>query len=212
MHHVMFDIDGTLIQSCEFDEEIYASTVEKVIGSKINRDWSKYKNVTDAGILNEIIKIHDLDLQKENIHHKVKAIFTHEISNHISKHPVKEVPGAISFINHLATLDNVIISFATGGWLETAILKLNSAGFNYSTDLIFSSNDHFKRTKIMTAAKEKHPYHSNTACTYFGDGIWDKEACEELNFNFVLVGNKTSHSQSISNFNSANKAMAYIGL
>ncbi len=60
----MFDIDGTLVQSYEFDEEIYARSVEEVIGSEINRNWSEYKNVTDVGILNEIIELHGLSLKK----------------------------------------------------------------------------------------------------------------------------------------------------
>jgi len=212
LHHVMFDIDGTLVQSYEFDEEIFAYAVEEVIGYEIDRDWSVYENVTDVGILNEIIETHDLNLQKEQIQHKVKNIFIRGISNHIARSPTEEVPGAISFIDHLANLDNVIVSFATGGWYETAVLKLNSAGFNYSKHSIASSNDHFKRTEIMTIAKAKHPNQSDTFYTYFGDGIWDKKACEELGFNFVLVGNRTGHYQKINNFKAVNEALAYIGL
>jgi len=212
LHHVMFDIDGTLVQSYEFDEEIYARSVEEVIGSGIDRNWSEYKNVTDAGILNEIIELHGLSLKKEQIQHKVKNIFVREISNHIAKKPTEEVPGAISFIDYLANLDDVIVSFATGGWYETAVLKLDSAGFNYSKDFISSSNDHFKRTEIMTIAKAKHQNQSGTFCTFFGDGVWDKKACEELGFNFVLVGNRTKHNQKISDFKSVNEALAYIGL
>ena len=208
----MFDIDGTLVQSYEFDEQIYACAVEQVIGFKIDRDWSQYENVTDVGILNELIELHDLNMQKETILHKVKSIFIREVSNHISKNPTQEIPGAISFINKLSDLDNVIVSFATGGWYETAVLKLNSAGFDYSTDIISSSNDHFKRTKIMALSRARHSAYSDANCTYFGDGIWDKKACEELNFNFVLVGNRTTHSQRINDFNSVDEAMAYIGL
>ncbi|MCP3675848.1 MAG: HAD family hydrolase [Gammaproteobacteria bacterium] len=212
MHHVMFDIDGTLIQSFEFDEDIYACAVGAVVGFEIDRNWSSYKHVSDAGILNEIIETHGLDKEKETIQRKVKEIFVRDISNHINKQPTKEVPGAISFLNNLASLNNITISFATGGWYETAVLKLDSAGFNYSKELIASSNDHFKRTEIMAIAKAKHSKHNDVACTYFGDGIWDKEACEELGFNFVLVGSKIEHSQKITDYNSTNEAMAYIGL
>jgi len=212
LHHVMFDIDGTLVQSYKFDEEIFAYAIEEVIGYEIDRDWSVYKNVTDVGILNEIIETHGLNLQKDQIQHKVKNIFIQGISNYIARNPAKEVPGAISFINHLANLDNVTVSFATGGWYETAVLKLDSAGFNYSKNAIASSNDHFKRTGIMTIAKAKHPNQSDTLYTYFGDGIWDKKACEELGFNFVLVGNRTRHHQKISDFKAVNEALAYIGL
>ena len=212
MHHVMFDIDGTLVQSYEYDEKIYSCAVEAVVGFEIDRNWSNYEHVSDVGILNEIIKTHGLDEENEAIQHKVKEIFIREISNHIAEKPTEEVPGAISFIDYLANLDNVIVSFATGGWYETAVLKLDSAGFNYSKEFISSSNDHFKRTEIMTIAKAKHENQSGTICTFFGDGVWDKNACEELGFNFVLVGNRANHNQNINDFKSVNEALAYIGL
>lgn len=210
MHHVMFDIDGTLVQSCDFDEEIYAAAVEKVVGFKIDRNLSHYRHVTDAGILREVIGRHGLDGKAEEIQSQVKKIFIHEISNHIGKYPVQEVPGASSFLNYLASLDNVVVSIATGGWFETAVQKLDAAGFHYSKEFISSSDDHFKRTEIMKTARAKHSGYEEAACTYFGDGIWDREACQELGFNFVLVGDRTRHRQMISDFSSADEVMAYI--
>lgn len=35
---------------------------------------------------------------------------------------------------------------------------------------------------------------------YFGDAEWDKAACEELGFQFVLVGKRTTHQPSIDDF------------
>ena len=64
----------------------------------------------------------------------------------------------------------------------------------------------------MTIAKAKHENQSGTICTFFGDGVWDKKACEELGFNFVLVGNRANHNQNINDFKSVNEALAYIGL
>jgi hypothetical protein len=49
-------------------------------------------------------------------------------------------------------------------------------------------------------------------CTYFGDGEWDKRACKELGYNFVLVGEETSHCQSIPDFDNVTRAMEFIGL
>ena len=208
----MFDIDGTLVQTYESDEEIYTKSVEEVIGFKIDTNWSKYKHVTDSGILNEIIEKRGLIERSQKIQQKVKRIFIGKMLAYIEENPVDEIPGAISFLNHLEGLDNVIVSFATGGWYETAALKLNSAGFLYSPSSITSSNDHFDRTKIMAIAKAKHSDGHDKTCTYFGDAVWDKTACEKLGFNFVLVGSKTNHDQTINDFNSVTEALAYIGL
>lgn len=49
----MFDIDGTLIESDDFDSECFTEAVKEVTGFDIDTDWSRYEHVTDAGILNE---------------------------------------------------------------------------------------------------------------------------------------------------------------
>ena len=58
----------------------------------------------------------------------------------------------------------------------------------------------------------KKATNSQLLCTYFGDGTWDKQACAELGYNFVLVGSKFKHKPSIVNFKSTKSALACIGL
>ena len=53
---VIFDIDGTLVESFQFDGIIYASAVKDVLGEVyINDNWNQYKNITDSGILQQIM-------------------------------------------------------------------------------------------------------------------------------------------------------------
>ena len=53
----IFDIDGTLVESFDFDGTSYISAIRDVLGEVcIDDDWSKYKNVTDTGLLREIMK------------------------------------------------------------------------------------------------------------------------------------------------------------
>ncbi|MYB57621.1 MAG: hypothetical protein F4X51_14625 [Gemmatimonadetes bacterium] len=53
----IFDIDGTLVESSHFDGAYYISAIREVLGEVyIHDDWSKYKNVTDSGMLREIMK------------------------------------------------------------------------------------------------------------------------------------------------------------
>ena len=109
-------------------------------------------------------------------------------------------------------MPNVSLSIATGGWAETAQMKLNSAGFDISGIPMASSNDHYSRKEIMKIALVKSKVSDIEKVTYFGDAEWDKRACKELNFNFVLVGNRFQHNQSISNFKLFEQACNYIGL
>lgn len=104
------------------------------------------------------------------------------------------------------------LSIATGGWYETALMKLKFAEIDIADIPVASSNDHFSRNEIMKIAREKAMGKSNNPCTYFRVGVWDKKACKEFGFNFMLVGERTYHDQKIMNFNDLNRAMAFIGL
>ena len=65
MHHVMFDIDGTLVRSYDLDSICYIDAVREVTGICVDPDWSKYRHVTDAGILEEIIEVNGLSYRQK---------------------------------------------------------------------------------------------------------------------------------------------------
>jgi len=211
MNHVMFDIDGTLIESYDFDSECFTEAVKEVTGYEIDTNWSRYKHVTDTGILNQFFKETNIE-NTEIAHESIKSVFLSKIKTRIAKKPISEIVGASAFIASLKELENVSISLATGGWYESAILKLESAGIDISNIPIASANDHHSRIEIMKIAEKRAVKETRLSFTYFGDGSWDLKACKELGVNFVLVGDKLEHNQSIMNFKKQNEAFAYIGL
>ncbi len=212
MHHVMFDVDGTLVESFRFDEECYIDAVSQVLGHNIGSDWTKYPHITDAGILEQHLQNYGITHDRETIHAQVKSVFIANITEYLSSSPAQEVPGAAKFIAFLRKQRNISLSIATGGWGETARLKLISAGVDITGIPMASSNDHHSRTEIMQLALRKAAVAPGHKLTYFGDAEWDKEACEELQFNFVLVGNRIEHSQAVGDFEAAALACKFIGL
>ncbi len=55
MHAVIFDVDGTLLDSYGIDDSLYADAVRAVLGAVFIRDaWEKYPRVTDTGVLADI--------------------------------------------------------------------------------------------------------------------------------------------------------------
>lgn len=210
MHHVMFDIDGTLVESYELDSQCFIDAVKESTGLSINSDWSKYQHVTDSGILNEVLLSSEYS-NKEAYKAQIKKLFLKNLTTSLSCKPVKEVLGASAFLMRLKSMSNVIVSLATGGWQESAILKLKSAGIKYSSIPLASSNDHYSRIEIMKLAAERASK-NQYPCTYFGDGVWDREACNRLGYNFVLVGSKFTHNPHIKNFQEIESALACIGL
>mgnify|MGYP001318580333 CR=1 FL=1 len=46
-HHVMLDIDGTLLQSYAMDEQCFVDAVRETTGLEISKDWRSYPFVVD---------------------------------------------------------------------------------------------------------------------------------------------------------------------
>jgi phosphoglycolate phosphatase-like HAD superfamily hydrolase len=199
----MFDIDGTLVNSSGFDEVCYLKAAQNVLDVDISSNWEEYSFATDAGILDEAIKRYNVLGDKSHIQQKFKQVFVRLISEYIATNPesVLEIKGAARFIKYLLNLENVKVAIATGGWEETAKLKLKAANVNVNGCAFASSSDHYNRTEIMKMAESRT---SNNVLfeskTYFGDATWDKEASNFLNYRFILVGNRIKHEIQIEDF------------
>ena len=209
MHHVMFDIDGTLLQSDGFDTELFSAAVLDETGIDVDSDWSRYTHVTDAGILHQLLTEHSLSDDIDSVFARVKRNFVERVSIYLEQNPACEVPGAGEFLSRLKSRDDVRVSIATGGWGETARLKLASADLLDETIPLASCNDHPARSEIMRVAARLAGVTRH--CSYFGDGSWDRSACAELGFNFILVGCATQHHQQIDDFRDPELALGYIG-
>lgn len=212
MHLVLFDIDGTLVESYDFDTECFQAAVKDVLGISIEPDWSRYHHVTDSGILTEVVNELGLQRDSERIAEEVKAQFLTRVADHISCRGVLPVSGAYQFLSQLVCCHNVSVAFATGGWAESARMKLGAAGINFSAIPLASSSDHYSRIEIMRLAERLAGKGHYDSRTYFGDGPWDQKASQTLGYNFVSVGNRISSPQSVQDYTEADKALRYIGL
>ncbi len=206
--HLMFDIDGTLVASFDFDEQCYMEAIHEVFGEALNNNWSEYPHITDSGILQHFLEQHNRTEPLSTSIDLVKRSFVDRVQAHIKKHPIKSIDGALEFFNSVQ--QNCSISIATGGWRETAELKLHSAGFDIANVALASSNDHYARINIMQHSLALSGITDYQSVTYFGDGEWDKTACEILGINFVAVGARVKHHQQIDNFTDIDKVLRFI--
>lgn len=212
VHLVLFDIDGTLVESYDFDTECFQAAAKDLLGVTIGPDWSRYKHVTDSGILAEVIE--DLGLQGDSgrITEEIKERFVNRIADYISCHDVFPISGAYEFLSQLVAHQNIAVAFATGGWRESARMKLDAAGLSFPAIPLASSSDHYSRIEIMRLAVRRAGNGHYESINYFGDGAWDQRASETLGYNFVSVGDRISSSQSIRDYSEAELAFRYIGL
>jgi len=188
MHAIIFDIDGTLLHSAAVDDALYREAVKAVLGRvDLRPSLHHYDFVTDTGVLSQILADNGISV-KPDYEHEIKMRFVDMLRVYVeSEGPFVEIPGASDLLASLRESASHAVAIATGGWRESAELKLESAGFNYSDFPLATSNDHHERTGIMEIALSQLGAGFESV-TYYGDGPWDRDACVALGWQFVAVG------------------------
>ena len=184
---IILDIDGTLVDSMGVDPKLYFSSIERVLGPVCLRDLNDYDHVTDSGVLGQILKENGFS-GAGDLAASVKALFMKELKRHIDdtgSFPV--IDGAIQFIDRVRRSTDTRIAIATGCWRESALLKLQTSGFNIEGIPVATSDDSPSRVEIMQSALQMTGRDAEPV-TYFGDAEWDQVACQDLGWNFVAVG------------------------
>ncbi len=187
---ILFDIDGTLIDSERIDADHFVRAAREILGCmEIPDDWSHYTKVTDAGVISEILERNG-SAPSADIILAVRQRFGSLLQDYLDRGGRCEpVPGAQGFMNRLRRHPAFSVGIATGGWEVTARMKLASAGFDIDTIPLSSSDDAEERHTIMEhcLARMTGPF---GRLFYVGDGLWDRDACERLGWTFIGIGEK----------------------
>lgn len=214
MHLVMFDIDGTLVDSMGFETDLYVEAVRNVLNVEIDRDWNRYEHVSDSGILDEVLRTRRI-AGKEALAARVQQRFVQLLTEFIERSPaaVREIPGARRLVERLCKTPGVRVAIATGGWEPTALMKLEHIGIDVGELGFASSSDARPRTEIMRIATRRAMQGAAfRRATYFGDGAWDLRASTELGYDFVAVGGAVAHSQVCADLSDTDAILARLGL
>jgi phosphoglycolate phosphatase-like HAD superfamily hydrolase len=211
----MFDIDGTLVDSMGFDAELYARAVRAELGADVAIDetWRSYRNVTDSGILEEILAQRDFGLPAEELEARIRRRFAALVRDYLEKnaHTLREMPGAKALVETLLATPGVRVAIATGGWAETALMKLRAVALPFDSLALATSSDARERTRIMQIAEARALAGAvPRRRTYVGDGAWDQRASRELGYEFVAVGNAVAHEPRFDDFSDRDAVLARV--
>jgi phosphoglycolate phosphatase-like HAD superfamily hydrolase len=195
MKLVLFDIDGTLTLTNEVDNRCYVCALGEALGTaEIDTDWTKYRDVTDSGIASALLAARygappsseQLNAVRQRFVALLEQAFAHD------RGACRAVPGAAGILAALAERAGFAVGLATGGWLESAQLKLRRAGLGEREYPMASASDACAREAIMAlaaarvAARWGVPNFRSIA--YVGDAVWDVHAARRLGWHFVGIG------------------------
>jgi phosphoglycolate phosphatase-like HAD superfamily hydrolase len=176
---VVFDVDGTLVQSVSLDTELYDRAFLETFGVRLpSTDWSTYENATDSGIVREAVS--RLGLPRERIR-DMRQRFIDLVSQLPALEPVA---GVHALLRELRRRD-VRLGIATGGWAPASRYKLNAAHVDVSGLPLVGSDDFFRREDILRTVIER--VGGGGEVTYVGDGPWDAAASKNLGIGFIGI-------------------------
>ncbi len=202
MHLLMFDIDGTLTRSCDIDSRCFVDALCEVLGiESIDTDWSNYRHTTDSGIAQEIItkqlgrpaRAEELAAVKTSFVQRLRSVLDNDPAECQANAGTQEI---LEWINNEPKL---CFAVATGGWSESAKMKLANAGLKVAENIFASSDDAVSREGIMRVAEARarsaYGVDRFDSITYVGDALWDLKAAQACNYSFIGVGAGDAASQ-----------------
>ena len=147
---VLFDIDGTLLDTHGFGREAFIRGLAHVTGERDELDYVSFAGNTDRNVLDQVMAARRLHLDEAAIRRIFEGI-AEELRGLLAQTPGKEIAGARAFLEHLAG-KGTALGLVTGNIRACAYLKLGSVGFDRFFGFGGFGDEHADRAKIARSA------------------------------------------------------------
>jgi len=187
---LIFDIDGTLIDSVSGYHEVIIKAMTDLGIEDIDTDFNALKHHTDSYALKyNYEQFFDTELPITLLDN-----FESLIVKYLEQQPkTTAIKGVNKVLSQLKNSEYAIV-FATGSLPQSDIFKMSSAGLKMDADVLSTSKTSFSREGFVTEAIEKAKHYYNVSefeqVISVGDGIWDLKTAYNLNLDFIGIGTK----------------------
>lgn len=191
---LVFDIDGTLLNSTGVDDECYEKALKETYNISFNDfNWEDFKDVTDQGVTEDILTNH---FGRQAVAEEILNV-EHAMGNLVAeqrlKNPEKFKPaeGVESLLEELSNQNDLAFCLATGAWKKSAEQKLSVLDLDLDK-IPWQHCSHIRRrADIVMASLEKaklfYKVTSFDNICALGDGKWDFLTAQELEINFIGI-------------------------
>ena len=187
---IVFDIDGTLTNSQMEHHAAYLASFDQLGFKKLNEDFGSYQHYTDSGIFAEAyFNEYGKKPSKQDIKN-FEQLHLEQFKDVLQISKLTEIAGAKEFLQDLEDSEWAI-SFATGSFLPSAIVKLDECNIPYKHEVLATASDNFSREKIvLSAIKKASDYYRSdfNKILAFGDGLWDYKTAKGLGLELIGIG------------------------
>jgi phosphoglycolate phosphatase len=127
----LLDIDGTLLWADGWGRASIEATLMRVYGTAGSIASYYLPGRTDKEIVYDVLKAHGLGVEQIETHFdRIGEVMVEEMRTRRAEHTVRPCPGGHALVTALAARDDVLLGLLTGNSEQTAILKLQAAGYD----------------------------------------------------------------------------------
>jgi len=187
---LIFDIDGTLVDSTTAYHEVVIKAMKEMGFVTIDTNFNALKHHTDSYAL--------LFNYEKNFTNRFSETllddFEELLVKYLKQQPSTiEIKGAKKSVESLKDSEYAIV-FATGSLPQAALLKMKEAGIWIDNKVLATSKTSFTREGFVLEAIEKAKSYYNVSnfeqIIAVGDGVWDLKTAQNLNLDFIGIGAK----------------------
>lgn len=147
---VLFDIDGTLVDTGGLGRMAFTRGLARVTGETDDLAYVSFAGNTDRNVLDQVMETRGRRLPEESIQ-RIFACIAEELRALLQKTPAREIAGAGTFVGRLAE-EGAALGLVTGNIRECAFLKLGSVGLDRFFSFGGFGDLHADRAQIARAA------------------------------------------------------------
>jgi phosphoglycolate phosphatase-like HAD superfamily hydrolase len=175
------------------DDECFLRAVGETLGVDCGTvEWSEMPHVTDSAIARFLwMRYRGKPPERRDLQALQRRFLT-ILRAELAKAPDRfaAIDGAVAIFSHLTSVGwNVAV--ATGGWGESAAVKLSAAGVTTTSVPLACADDAESREEIVQLAWRKAEAAAGTRferIVSVGDAVWDVRTARSLGLPFVGIG------------------------